>query len=498
MVRDAHGIPHIYADTAADLMRAQGFVHAQERFYEMDVRRHATAGRLAELFGEPALESDRFVRTMAWRRIAAEELALIEPETRAALERTRTASTPTSRSGTLDISVQYTILDAGGLGYRPEPWTPVDSLSWLKAMAWDLRSNMDDEIGRALSIASVGPEAHRGPLPRLRLRRAPADRRPGSGRRRGLRAGGGGARPAQRPAWVADAPAVAGVLAGLAAGIDAMPAYLGRGDGIGSNSWSSTASTPRPAHRSWPTTRTWASHAGHLGAAGPALPHGLGGVPARRLGVHVQRRAGRDRRPQPDIAWGFTNLRRTSPTSTSSGCATTSGSVRGSGARWRRAPKPSRSRGRTTSPHHPVQPARAVALRRLGGPGRRRGQGPGRPDRRRRRGEFALALQWTALEPARTADAIFALGRARTGTSSAPRRRLFKVPAQNLVYADGEGHIGYQAPGRIPVRSPATTAGCRSPGWMPEYDWTGESSRSRRCRGCSTPTRVSSSPPTTP
>ena len=86
MLRDEHGIPQLYGDSVDDLMRAQGYVHAQERFFEMDVRRHATAGRLAEMFGEDALESDELVRTMGWRRVAEQELALLEPETRAALE----------------------------------------------------------------------------------------------------------------------------------------------------------------------------------------------------------------------------------------------------------------------------------------------------------------------------------------------------------------------------------------------------------------------------
>ena len=67
-------------------MRAQGYVHAQERFYEMDVRRHVTSGRLSEMFGETTVETDEFVRTLGWRRVAEKELALVEPETRVALE----------------------------------------------------------------------------------------------------------------------------------------------------------------------------------------------------------------------------------------------------------------------------------------------------------------------------------------------------------------------------------------------------------------------------
>ena len=109
VVRDEHGIPQVYADTDDDLMRAQGYVHAQERFFEMDVRRHVTAGRLSEIFGEDALETDRFIRTMGWRRVAEQEWPLLEPETRARAEGLRRGrqrlprrplARPSSRSST--------------------------------------------------------------------------------------------------------------------------------------------------------------------------------------------------------------------------------------------------------------------------------------------------------------------------------------------------------------------------------------------------------------
>ena len=132
---------------------------------------------------------------MDWRGIAEQELALIKPETRTALEQyAEGVNAYLADRDPSDISVAYTVLNAGGLGYRPEPWTAVDSLAWLKAMAWDLRGNMDEEISRALSLASVGTGAHRRPLPGLRLRRPPADRVAGRGRRRGLRAGRDGRR----------------------------------------------------------------------------------------------------------------------------------------------------------------------------------------------------------------------------------------------------------------------------------------------------------------
>src|SRR5690606_38472453 len=71
--RDGNGIPQIYASSDEDLFMAQGYVQAQDRFYEMDVRRHLTAGRLSEMFGKGQVENDEFLRTLGWHRIAQEE-----------------------------------------------------------------------------------------------------------------------------------------------------------------------------------------------------------------------------------------------------------------------------------------------------------------------------------------------------------------------------------------------------------------------------------------
>ena len=86
VLRDAYGVPHIYADNAEDLFEAQGYVHAQDRFYEMDVRRHLTAGRLSELYGESQVETDAYIRTLGWRRVAEQELPLLAPSTRRYLD----------------------------------------------------------------------------------------------------------------------------------------------------------------------------------------------------------------------------------------------------------------------------------------------------------------------------------------------------------------------------------------------------------------------------
>src|SRR5918993_4613329 len=159
VVRDEHGIPQIYADTAQDLFRAQGYVHAQDRFWEMDFRRHVTAGRLSELFGEDQVDADAFIRTMGWRRVAKQELPSLNPATRRYLEAYADGVNAwlDGRSGG-DLSLHYTLLGLNGGDNSPEPWTAVDSLSWLKAMAWDLRSNMEEEIQRSLLAADLPME----------------------------------------------------------------------------------------------------------------------------------------------------------------------------------------------------------------------------------------------------------------------------------------------------------------------------------------------------
>jgi penicillin amidase len=79
VLRDSYGVPHIYADNPEDLFAAQGYVHAQDRFFEMDFRRHLAAGRLSELFGSSQFETDTYIRTLGWRRVAQQELGLLAP-----------------------------------------------------------------------------------------------------------------------------------------------------------------------------------------------------------------------------------------------------------------------------------------------------------------------------------------------------------------------------------------------------------------------------------
>ena len=159
VLRDTRGVAHLYADNAEDLFEAQGYVHAQDRFFEMDVRRHITAGRLSELFGPSQVETDTFIRTLGWRRVAEQELQLLSASTRRYLDAYADGVNAYLQSHKpADISLEYSLLGLQGLDYTPESWTAVDSLAWVKAMAWDLGANMDREVETSLMLARVGPD----------------------------------------------------------------------------------------------------------------------------------------------------------------------------------------------------------------------------------------------------------------------------------------------------------------------------------------------------
>ncbi|MCJ7678279.1 MAG: penicillin acylase family protein, partial [Anaerolineales bacterium] len=151
--RDEMGVPSVYAETEHDLLMTQGFLHAQDRFWQMDTSRHIGAGRLAEMFGEAQIETDQFLRTLGWARVAEQEWDAADATTRSFLEAYAQGVNAylAQRSGS-GLSLEYAVLGLINRGYEPEPWSPIDSLTWGKLMAWNLGDNMEAEI--ALSVLS--------------------------------------------------------------------------------------------------------------------------------------------------------------------------------------------------------------------------------------------------------------------------------------------------------------------------------------------------------
>ncbi|MGA9595521.1 MAG: penicillin acylase family protein, partial [Acidimicrobiia bacterium] len=159
IIRDDGGVPHIYASSRHDLFLAEGYVHAQDRFWQMDTWRHIGAGRISEMFGKDQVETDSFLRVMGWADLAEQQYDAASPLGREALDAyTEGVNAYISDRSPSELSFEYSVLDLVNHNYTPEPWTPTDSILWGKVMAWDLRGNMDDEIARALLLDDFTPD----------------------------------------------------------------------------------------------------------------------------------------------------------------------------------------------------------------------------------------------------------------------------------------------------------------------------------------------------
>jgi penicillin G amidase len=448
--RDKAGIPQIYADRAEDLFLAQGYVHAQDRFWEMDFRRHVTAGRLSEMFGASTLDNDKAIRTMGWRRVAEQELAMLNERTRRYLDAYARGVNEWLKANpdASQRSLEYSVLKLQNGDYRPEPWSPLDSVAWLKAMAWDLRSNMEDEIDRALAAAK---------LPRERVEQLYPGYPFGKHQpivTRGTVAGDRfDERAEPRPATGTRA------LTQAAAAFDAVPSTLGSGDGIGSNSWvvsgEHTASgkplLANDPHLSPSMPSVWYQAGLHCRKKSDECGFDVtgftfSGVPGVVIGQN------------DTIAWGFTNLAPDVSDLFLEQVKDNTYLYKGSWEKLTTRQEQIKVAG--------GQPVTITVRSTRHGPLVNEVMGDVKPT-----GEATgVALQWTALTPGRTADAIFELNRAANWDEFQSAASLFEVPAQNLVYADTGGRIGYQAPGRIPVRAKGDGT-WPVPGWTGEYDW---------------------------
>jgi penicillin amidase len=226
VLRDENGVPHIYADTEHDLFFAQGYVHAQDRFWQMDFWRHIGQGRLSEMFGESQVETDVFLRTLGFAELAEREFAAAPARDQAALRSYADGVNAylAERSGSA-LSLEYAVLTLQTQGYTPEPWEPIDTLTWARMMAWELRSNMEQEIWRAIWAGEVGVERAERLFPDF-----PEDKLT-------ILGGAAGETGAQAPSS-ALMQAIRPALDELVAKDDALGDLIGPlGPGIGSNNW---------------------------------------------------------------------------------------------------------------------------------------------------------------------------------------------------------------------------------------------------------------------
>ncbi len=466
--RDSFGIPNIYAQTPHDLFFAQGYVTAQDRFWQMDFWRHIGSGRLSEMFGSSEVETDTFLRTMGWARIAQQELDAMDPDEAALMQAYADGVNAylADHKGSA-LSLEYAVLKLLNSGYSPEPWQPLHTLTWGKAMAWNLgESRMNSEIEHAVLMKSFSPEQVAELFPPY-----PADH-PYIVNHLPL-----GTIPDSSTTEVTGSQILTQLspafqdLSATMAKIDTVLGPSGRG--IGSNNWvisGSRTATGMPfladdMHLAEQMPSIWYEVGLHCRTVGDACPYNVAGYSFAGVpGVIVGH--------NDNIAWGFTNvgpdvldlyIEKINPDNPNQyevngkwvDMTLVKETINVAGG------QPVDITVRYTR-HGPViwdTPEENQKVKDQWGI-----ELPAR---------FAISMRWTALEPANIFKAVFGYDRAKNWVEFREAASHFAVPSQNTVYADIEGNIAYQTPGNIPIRQPNHSGEYPVPGWTDEYEWQG-------------------------
>ena len=438
--RDADGIPTIRAASERDAAFALGFVHGQDRLWQLATHQRIGSGRLAEAFGPGAVDSDRFLRALQVRRAAAAQWAKTQGPARDAV-----LAYTAGVNAYLDHGLAARPPEFLVLGVQPEPWAPEDSAAWAIMMAWDLGGNWSNELLR-MRLALTMPVARVDELLPPYPGDAPAVQTDYAALYKGLRVDG--RLGTQALAAAAAVPGSAGV------------------DGVGSNNWvvaGARSETGGPLLANDP----------HLGLTAPALWYFV------RIETPGRRVAGATMPGLPfvvlgqneHLAWGFTNtgpdvqdvyLEKIDPADPAR-YQTPDG-----WAAFETHAEVIKVRGGAEVPitvrrtrHGPVISDAGVAEG-LTGPAAKPG--------------YALALRWTALDDdAGALDSGVRLGAAKTVDEFVAAAQRHSAPMQNMVVADRAGRIGFVAAGRVPVRKPENDLKGQvpAPGWDAKYDWAG-------------------------
>ena len=153
VIRDRHGVPHIFAGNLQDASRALGYLHAQDRFFQMDMTRRVLQGRLAETIGARGLPYDKLFRTLDLAGRGRDSYAALSPELKAHLQAYADGVNAWLQTSGQGLPLEYTLLD-----FEPEPWQPEDAVIWGKGMAWKLSANWRQDATRARLAAAYGRE----------------------------------------------------------------------------------------------------------------------------------------------------------------------------------------------------------------------------------------------------------------------------------------------------------------------------------------------------
>lgn len=407
--RDASGVAYIKATDARDAYFALGFVHAQDRLWQMDMMRRYGAGRLSEVVGARAIDTDRMMRTLGIYRLAERAVDQVDADTRIALESYAKGVNAFLSSHRGALPPEF-----AALGYRPEPWKPADSLVWGKLMAMQLSGDWRGELFRARLVKRLGRDAVEALFP------------PDAGESPTIRDSA-----ALAPPFDSRGASNMWVLAG---------SHTDTGTPILANDPHLGANVPSQ----WYLARLETPDMVLAGGTAPGVPFMILGHNAR-------------------IAWGFTS----SQADVEDLFVETEAPGDPSSYQTPDGPQPFEAREETIRVKD--EPDILVVVRSTR-------HGPVISDALKagdKLDDTILALSAPYLmEPDRSAAAVYGLNKARDWDGVLAALRNFDGLQQNVFYADVDGHIGYVAPGRIPIRKSGD-------GFLPADgasgagDWTG-------------------------
>lgn len=464
--RDVSDVTHIQAASARDAWMALGYVHAQERGWQLEFNRRLMRGQLSEVLGPKTLETDMLMRTLGIRQAAQTQMATLSEETKLALKAYADGVNAyfAQRDRPLPPEFQLLRIDPGPLAAEGRYWEPEDSAGWSLMMALDLGGNWGNELARLAATEVLDTRALWELFPPY-----PGEPPAATADLAGLYRQLGLHRPSPETTQTSSREGVAELA------INDWARSLGDVEGKGSNNWvvdGRRSATGQPLLANDP----------HLGLSAPAIWYfahlqapdvpGLAGMNV--IGASLPGTPFVVLGRTEGVAWGFTN---------------TGPDVQDLFIEQLDPQNPARYR----LPDEQGQPAwaslseRQEIIRVKGQPDvvhvvRHSRHGPilsdfpGRARDLVDTGRYALALSWTALAPDNhSATASLLSNRAQSVPELTEAFRGFLAPMQNVVMADRSGRIAYKAVGRVPVRRADNDIRgvAPAPGWEARYDWSG-------------------------
>ena len=419
VIRDKDGVPHIVAQNEKDLYMAQGYVQAQDRLFQMDLSRRQASGRLSEVVGEKAVDRDKFFRTFGLRRAAEVSYTAYPDEAKQLLEwyadGVNAYMNQAKDKGRLPF--EFTLL-----GYKPEEWTPIDSLTIGKYMAFDLGGHWQGQAFRYWALENLPKDKAYDLFPSY---------------------------PDGAPTILSDIGEIQVDLKESFATAVIPPEFNG------SNNWVVSGDKTKNGkplladdpHLSLGTPSIW--YQMHLESPEVNVSGVIfAGIPGIILGHNEQ------------IAWGVTNTGPDVQDLYVEKRNEEEPDLFLYDGNWEKATiieEPIKVKDGETIPYEVTITRHGPVISEF---------------THQSKGESVMSMRWTALDPSLELLAIVNINKAKNWDEFEEALKDFHVPTQNFVFASNDGTIAYKANGKIPIRKKGDGL-LPVPGWDPDYEWQG-------------------------